>query len=493
MKTTKKYASQAGFTLVELVIALALSGVIALYAMYAVRNSSEEAIAKASGNYIAAVANAAQLHVLMNWEAYADSTPVAGVANLLQPTVAELVALGRLPSGYGNNMTSTRQALRVDINQTGCPGTACMVTALVCTTTGVTLGGPQTRFDLASTMVMQQNGAGAQSLPGDGSKIVGPLFTPGITNPVGNVEGVVCGSSTADIALYQQFVKIRDTRDPDLQGDLTVTGTVTAKDKLYVGTCINMDGTAAGGGRAGFGCTDRNDLPPGWAGGVRSVDVVANNTILASNAPGAFTGNNGNYAMLTADNGAGAAEIRTSGRSAGDRLTPLGAYAPGSGCLAADEGSISKDSTATGLVTCEAGVWTRMKRQGTLGQACSPDGVLGETASGVGLYCQSGFWVLLADRFGRFAVVDTFLVYDNSKGLNPVMPVPNCPTGGFPKVYFNPQGVDARSGSKVNYRVDITTNPGFYTVHIDDSVNPTDPYGTVVSGYGLLNVGCFYN
>lgn len=491
----KKFVTRAqkGFTLVELVIALALSAIIALYAIYALRNDSEEAIAKSSGNYIAAVANAAQLHVLNNWEAYANSTPVTGVAVLLQPTVAELVALGRLPSGYSNNRTASRQQLRIDITQNACPGPGCMVTALVCTTTGVTLGGPQTRFDLASTMVMQQNGAGGQSLPGNGSKIVGPLFSPGITNPVGNVEGVVCGSSTSDIALFQQFVRIRDTRDPDLQGDLTVAGTVTAKEKLYVGACINMDGTAAGGGRAGFACTDRNDIPAGWVGGVRTVDLVANKTILASNAPGSFTGSNGNYALLTADDGTGAAEIRTSGRTAGDRLTPLGAYAPGATCAATDEGSLSKDATATGLVICETGIWTRLKNTGVVGQPCSPDGATGTTSAGVGLYCQSGFWVLLADRFGRFAIVDTYLVYDQSKGLNPVMPVPACPTGGFAKVYFNPQGIDARSGGKLNYRVDITSNPGYYTVHIDDSVNPSDPLGTPVAGYGLLNVGCFYN
>jgi hypothetical protein len=135
-----------------------------------------------------------------------------------------------------------------------------------------------------------------------------------------------------------------------------------------------------------------------------------------------------------------------------------------------------------------------MQARGVVGQPCAPSGVMGVTASKLALYCQSNVWILMADRFGRFAMSDTYLVYDHSRGLNPPIPIPNCTAGGSPKIYFNPQGVDARPATRTaNFRADITMNPGFYTILVDDSINPNDPSGTPSAGYGLLTVGCFYN
>jgi len=481
----------SGFALLELILAITISAILAVYANAELAGQQEESIARGGGVYLKTVAMAVEKYTYINWENLSNGNPVPGTSDSLKPTIPELIAMQRLTTGFPAGMP-TRQVVRIDITRSACPGTGCQITTTVCTTTPVKgFGVGATRFDLAYAMLDEQSGSGGQSRQGDGANIRGPALN--VPNPLGNVEGIVCGSSYVDLGLFNQFVRIRDTRDPDLQGPLTVAGDVTAKQKLNVGDCINMDGTAAGGGRGGFACTDRNDLPAGYAGGVRSVDVVGNKNILASAAPASFTGSNGNYALLTTDNGTGAAEIRTSGRTAGDRLTPLGSYVPGALCNAPDEGSIARNASAAGLVVCESGVWTAMKKSGVVGQPCAPDGAIGTSPGGLALYCQSGIWTLMADRFGRFAITDTYLVYDNSTGLNPIIPVPACPSSGQPKIYFNPQGVDSRNLYKSNFRADITTSPGFYTIHVDNTVNPNDPYGTPVAGYGLLTVGCFYD
>lgn len=480
-----------GFALLELVLAITISAILAVYLNAEIAGQEEESIARGGGVYLKTVASALERYTYLNWDNLSAGTSVAGTANPLSPTIPELIAMQRLNTGFPVAMP-TRQLVRIDIARTGCPGVSCQLTSTVCTTTPVrSFGTGPTRFDLSYAMLDEQKGSGGQSRQGDGANIRGAALN--IPNPNGNIEGIVCGSSFVDTGLWSQFVRIRDTRDPDLQGPLTVAGDVAAKQKLTVGDCINMDGTVAGGGRAGFACTDRDDLPAGYTGGVRSVDVVGNKNVLVSGAPAAFTGSNGNYALLTTDNGAGSAEIRTSGRTAGDRLTPLGAYVPGTACNAADEGSIAKNASATGLVVCESSIWTTMRKSGVVGQPCSPDGAVGTSPGGLALYCQSGIWTLLADRFGRFAITDTYLVYDQSTGLNPIIPVPACPASGVPKIYFNPQGVDSRNGYKTNFRADVTTSPGYYTIHVDNTVNPGDPYGTPVAGYGLLTVGCFYD
>lgn len=391
--------TQQGFTLVELLVTLSIMAVLNMYAQTYLARQSEEILAQGSAKYIAAVSNAAQAHVVRNFDSYSNSTPVAGVAVLLQPTVAELVALNRLDASFpsGPNALPTRQTLQINITQTSCPGVDCVLSVLACTTTPVTMGGPNVRFDLASTMTSAQEGSGGQSLPGQGAVIRGPLMSS--PNPMGNVEGIVCGTSKVDTAFFQQFVRVGDTRDPSLAGPLTVAGatklnssldvagTVTAATALNVGPCINMNGAS---GKAGFGCQNGSNLPAGYTGGVRSVDVVANKNILASDNPAAFNGNNTNFAMVTANNGSGVAEVRTSGRSAGDRLTPTGTYAIGNACPASDEGSIARRLGGTGLVTCQGGVWTGLILQDAVGAACAQDGVMSKAANGVSLLCVGG-------------------------------------------------------------------------------------------------------
>ena len=407
---------QRGFTLVELIITLSITALLAIYATDRAARESEENLALGSGAYLSAVANASQQHILNNFNEYSNSLPVAGVANLLAPTVAELVALGRLNPGFpsGPGVLPTRQTAQINITQVGCPGAGCQVTALVCTTTPVNLGGAETRFDLASVMVSSQNGNGGQSLYGAGATIRGPLIN--VANPMGNVEGIVCGSSSVDTALFQRFVTIGDTRDPALAGNLTVAGTVTANgptvlnstltangaaainnnlnvtglisgsdQNLGAANCINMTGAD---GRAGFGCLNGSNLPAGYTGGVRSPDVVASANILASDNPAGFTGANTNFALVTANNGAGAAEIRTSGRAAADRLVPVGSYTAGTAC--ADDGAIARRAVGTGLVVCQNATWRDLTVTSAAGDACATEGSSATNAAGVFMVCMNG-------------------------------------------------------------------------------------------------------
>jgi prepilin-type N-terminal cleavage/methylation domain-containing protein len=419
MQTSRRLpgrSKQKGFTLIELITTLTIVAILSVYASARTASESEEGIAEASGAYLAVVANASQQHILINFNQYSNNLPVAGVADVLSPTLAELVALGRLTSGFpiAPGSIATRQNVQINITQTGCPGPGCQVTALVCTTTPVTLGGAETRFDLASVMVAAQNGNGGQSLYAAGATIRGPLVN--VPNPMGNVEGIVCGSSSVDTALFQRFVTIGDTRDPSLAGNLTVAGTVTANGPavlnstltangaatinnnlsvtgLISGTnqnlgatnCINMTGA---NGRAGFGCAVGSDVPAGYAGGVRSADVVASANILASDNPAGFTGSNTNFALVTANNGAGAAEIRTSGRAAADRLVPVGSYTAGTACN--DDGAIARRATGTGLVVCQNASWRDLTVTAGVGDACAAEGSTATTAGGVVMFCMGG-------------------------------------------------------------------------------------------------------
>lgn len=413
-----------GFALIELILVIAVSAILAIYANQELAARSQETIARGSGTYLMAVAQALERHALLNFVDLEAGNPVAGTANPLSPTLAELIALNRLRVGFPAGMPS-RQVVRMDIVRTGCPGAACLITSTACTTTPITLGAGVTRFDLAMVMLEEQNGQGGQSRYGDGANIRGAALN--VPNPVGNVEGIVCGSSFVDVGMFSSFVRIQDTRDPRLRGPFTVAGAttlngptsvnntlsvsgaatlqndLTVNGSARVGPCINLAGGAQG--RAAFGCTNPSDLPVGYTGGVRSVDVVANGSLLTSDNPALFTGANGNYALLTANNGAGAAEIRTSGRAAADRLTPVGQFGSGTACAAADEGSIARLLGGPGLVSCTVGFWRVFTFQAASNDPCAPDGATARDAGGATLVCVGGLFVPL-DKYFRTGTIN---------------------------------------------------------------------------------------
>lgn len=497
--------SQRGFTLVELIIAISISALLAVYAQTQIAHQSEEDLAIASAAYLANVTNSAQQMVLDNFNLYtaAAGPTVPGFSNSLAPTLAELRAGPKyyLYASFPDSMP-TKQTVAVTITQTACPGSSCTMNVLACTTTAITLGGnPLTspiRFDLASTMMAAQgsiavqnsfSSSGVQSVQGGGGNILtGPLVTStaNMANPYPGVEGIVCGYAAVNTSLYNKFVQMGDSRDPNLQGNLTiggttelkgsvkmdaganVTGTLTA-DNLNVGPlaapCVKINGTT---GNGGFGCV--NDFPAGYTG-VRSPDVISNRNILASDSPSAFSGSNGNYSIVTANNGSGAAEIRTSGdvkatgRAVADRLTPTGSYAAGTACSSADEGSIAKVQTGVGLVVCQSSVWTSLSVTGAAGAACTIDGQMSKGANGVGLLCLNGAYQSMAD-----------IVKYGSQGTA-------CPVTGGTAIDLanNNQVLVCRSnltGGSARYMrlMDVTTQLAFSTaVEVSDQSVVTKP------------------
>jgi prepilin-type N-terminal cleavage/methylation domain-containing protein len=407
-----------GFAMIELILALTISAFLAIYANAKIAQESKTSIAQGAGTYLSVITSAVQVHLTANWNLYSAGSAIPGVALPLNPTIAELQALGRLRPGFPLVMP-TRQTARIDILRQNCPGANCSLTATVCTNTPVAFDSTTVNWDMANTMFEAQQGSGGQSRINDGANIRGPALN--VPNPLGNVEGIVCGSTMLDTTLYNKFVLINDTRDPNLFGPLTVAGlttlngganingpttvnnTLSVSGQATFGPCITLEGGA--NGRAGFGCQSADNVPSGYTGGVTSTDVVAQGNILASNAPSGFTGANGNYALITANNGAGAAEIRTSGRAAADRLTPLGSYTAGASCAAADNGSIAQSTGGSGLVLCSAGVWRLLSVQASANASCAVAGSMAVDPTGQSLICIGGKWVGMSQLY-QTGVID---------------------------------------------------------------------------------------
>jgi len=213
-------------SLVELMVVMIISALIAIYSLDNIAAEAEETVAAASAAYLNATTAALQRYSLINFVALqADPPVVNGFANPKSPTLAELKAAG-FASPNMSDFAPTQQAVRFDLIKSGtCPGNSCRINAMACLTGPFTLRG-KFREDLATTVMMKMNGQGGRSQIGAGTVLRGPGAFIQTANPLGDVEGVVCGQNVFDTAVYDQFVKMNDTRDPNLQGGLTVNGTI---------------------------------------------------------------------------------------------------------------------------------------------------------------------------------------------------------------------------------------------------------------------------
>jgi hypothetical protein len=554
----RQRARQSGNALVTSLLALVLLGVTAAAKLNQDIATSQRNVGLTEASLFQTIGRAGQSMIddqLLNMLNGASLTrnavtiPLALVNGVPTYTIsmANLATMGYTPAGFAvPTSLANGQPYRMRITRlpVGCVFPNCTIEGLIWID-GPILGtrnlAGTVNGNIVGAMLTQLGANGGVSLATNAANIAGFGNSWVQANPVaGTPPGVV--ALRFDGMYMPDLLRVGDTRDPALLGDLTVAGniagggtltaagattlnntltvagatnlgttatiggnttvggtltvngaggvTINGANGVAIGACARVDGAT---GRGGFACQAFNDLPAGYTGGVRTVDMVASGNVLASDSPSTFTGNNTNFALMTSNTGAGRAGVRTSGTVAADRLSATGVYVPGTACT--EEGSIARSSTANGLVACQNLVWKAFLVDATLGAACTVNGQLASNAAGVSLFCQQGSWVFTADRFGRFAVTDTYSVVHGS-----TVPIPTCPSDGVAKIYINPQGIDTRpygtttpySGAN-NFRASTTVSPGNYTIYVDDTVTLNAPLGTATSGYGLAVVGCFYN
>lgn len=272
-KITTHRQKHAGFALVELAIALVIVAVLGVFASSKIVQDVDDAAAQGTGTYVAASAVWANKYVLLNWLPLSTNAPVTGTVSPLQPTLAELAAIGRVPSNFPVR-SPTNQTVRFDILQTNCPGANCILTATACLTSPLTVRG-RARDDLATVAMINMKGDGGRSQQGNGAIVRGAAFN--VVNPVpGQPAGIVCAQTVTDTALYDTFVKRFDIRDPDLKGGTTISGnlsngyTLQVNGKANITNDLNVGGsvTIGGTGAVGGACSPENSLVEGVIGGM---------------------------------------------------------------------------------------------------------------------------------------------------------------------------------------------------------------------------------
>lgn len=223
-----------GYLLLELAITLVVVAVIGIYTRSVALQQMDDGVAAATGTYVLAGAAGLETYMLANTTALMNGQAVAGVANPLQPTMAELQALmvnnsPMLPSTFPA-LSPTRQALQFNVQRINNAGAAVELRATAC------LNAPLRwrngfRDDMVTVAMQSMSGRGGRSMLVDnGATIRGPLITAGILpNPVANTPvGILCSVNLLSNAFYSSFARQQDTRPLNFSGAVTATAAVNA-------------------------------------------------------------------------------------------------------------------------------------------------------------------------------------------------------------------------------------------------------------------------
>jgi prepilin-type N-terminal cleavage/methylation domain-containing protein len=227
MKRTP-HPNQFGFTLVELMVAVAISVVIGASINYAWKLESQRIASQRYAGAWKPYYQALQDYVQDNKQVLVAGGAVTGVVDPLAPTIAELRALNKLSTSYpltipGNGGTPI---YRLALIPSGCLPNVCDIGYYVGTTV------PELNSDGSVNERLLSNTAQYYGATAGYSTTLAPGTIAGLggwtyPNPSGSVAGLFGIYTTYSQSGNSAFVRIADNRDPALAGNLTVANGIT--------------------------------------------------------------------------------------------------------------------------------------------------------------------------------------------------------------------------------------------------------------------------
>lgn len=357
----RKSIKQKGFTLVELLLVVTLAIGAMGYVIAREFDKAQIEKAETQAGLLDKVNEAMGTYITNYYSQLVNNTPIAGVANIYAPTIAELKTLGVLEStfsgvnfyggGYGT------QAARVPA---ACVAPNCDVSSLVWITTPIRNANGQTDVSYAAFAAGQLGADGAFSNAGTPGTLSGPNASWTATNPVGATAGIVAARNGYGSQGFAQFLR----RD----GSLPMTGSLD----MGARSITNLVSATAG-----VACATAGDLARGPSGEVLSCQSGTWN----SQGSRFWRDPVANFASLPA----------CAAGNAGETRVVMGyATAPKQRLFSCDGTAwVATAVDDNGLMTAGKYLVNDVVTEGT---ACTPNGLVAKDATGLLLSCQSGVW-----------------------------------------------------------------------------------------------------
>lgn len=224
--------AQAGYALLELTLALLIAGLLAAWGAQTLMHRFNDAQAQSAAVWMQTIHKALMAYVQRHGAEIQEAAAISalspyGFSDWRGPTVPELVQAGFLSAGTPLSHRLTGPARMSVWRKGNCPGDTCAVEALVHGERPM-LHAPSGLPDEAmiAQWLLAAKGHGAAVHMSDPDRIRGAAFAfsnvlyDGTALPSGTVGMAVTGEHLA----RWSYLRVRDRRDPDFQGSLSVAG-----------------------------------------------------------------------------------------------------------------------------------------------------------------------------------------------------------------------------------------------------------------------------
>ena len=456
-----------------------------------------------------------------------------------RPTVAQLAAMGYLPVGWSattstlNNAPYTVAFTRVPA---GCVAAACNIEGHVVLEGPIRSGASGSDGAVIGPILARIGADAGVSLPMDPTLIQGFGGTWTLDNPVpGKPAGVVAIRVGTASSAFGRFVRIGDTRDPSLLGNLTVAGNTLFGDgttRSEFRSALQVDARpvelndASGAacvslrpdGVVDIQCTGSLSATTGvfkdasgrtttiaGSGLVTSGNVAADGglattamTVFGPDDPHAvvvkagdlFVRNPTGTALLrVADTGDVTVnnDLVANGSVTGQRLTLTASVSEGDACSA---GQVAMMATG-GLATCQGGAFRATARYARMGQACTTQGLQAvDDASSDALTCRGGYYASQSWLTSSRVYMAGFAVHHGdfiaaATALPSGCPATSSPVAPQATIFLLPQTDSETPGNPVLNRTATWTGSGW-------SISLTDGTGAATTSNVVAEVYCLY-
>jgi hypothetical protein len=393
MKMIRFRASNAaGYILLEAILALAVFSGIAAYQVRQQRDDLVERAAKAHGQEMARIADAANRYALENLNQLAQGLDVLNVANDFAPTVQELGTLGLLPAGYGTApLFGGGYNINIRLEPAGCAVGTCRVRGLLVTTQPIEVTGQRSVSAIGRAIEEIGVDGGVTGLGTLGNNVVEGrgnwqenLPPPPFTAQAGLI-GIQLGASET---LFNQYLR-RDGSLPML-GNLNMLGNGLRNDINNAGQ-VNTNNLAVNGQVV-------TDLNMGTrtidnAGRVNTNNLAVNGQVVTDLNMGNRTIDNAN--LVNTNNFRVNNEVVSSLNMGGNNVFNATDISANSN-ISANNNVWANNSAGSPFTYGRDWVWSDgaiyVGLQANEGDGCGPSGALGRRPDGTSLACVSGVW-----------------------------------------------------------------------------------------------------
>lgn len=244
---------QEGFSIMEVAIALAISSMAVAAGLYPIKRAMYSNMLTAQGQQMTTINNAVQTYSVKNYKAIVTSSGVAGFANPMQPTIAELKAAKFLSAGFSaNGVLGGAYNIRLSCVPTPCVATSDIATVIYMSTPIYRQGTTKPDESAAVEVVLQIGADGALSKAAAPDHFYGPggVDWGAGANPV-NKAAVVAVRGGYGSSVWGQFLRL-DGSTP-MTGALNMNGNnVTAAATVNATKVVTATGNGVQIGSSNF-------------------------------------------------------------------------------------------------------------------------------------------------------------------------------------------------------------------------------------------------